>query len=81
MIVWGEGKEEHDQRLRSCLIPIPQSRFKFNRSKCIFTSKSFTVLGHIISANCVKPDPTKVNAILTCLFLILKLVFNTSLDW
>ena len=63
IIVWGATKKEHDQRLRSCLTRIRQSGLKLNRSKCIFTSKSLTFLGHIISADGVKPDPTKVNAI------------------
>ena len=63
IIVWGATKKEHDQRLRSCLTRIRQSGLKLNRSKCIFASKSLTFLGHIISADGVKPDPTKVNAI------------------
>ena len=63
IIVWGATKKEHDQRLRSCLTRIRQSGLKLNQSKCIFTLKSLTFLGHIISADGVKPDPTKVNAI------------------
>ena len=63
IIVWGASKEEHDQRLRSCLSRIRQSGLKLNRNKCIFTAESLTFLGHIISADGVKPDPTKVNAI------------------
>ena len=63
IIVWGASKEEHDQRLRSCLTRIRQSGLKLNRNKCIFTANSLAFLGHIISVDGVKPDPTKVNAI------------------
>ena len=39
------------------------SGLKSNQSKCTFASKSLTFLGHIISADGVKLDPSKVNAI------------------
>ena len=64
IMVWGSSKEEHDQRLRACLTRIRESGLKLNQTKCIFASRSFTFLGHTVSADGLKPDPTKINAIL-----------------
>ena len=63
-MVWGSSKEEHDQRLRACLTRIRESGVKLNQTKCMFASRSLTFLGHTVSADGVKPDPTKINAIL-----------------
>ena len=64
IMVWGSSKEEHDQRLCACLTHIRESGLKLNQTKCIFASRSFTFLGHTLSADGLKPDPTKINAIL-----------------
>ena len=64
IMVWGSSKEEHDQRLRACLTRIRESGVKLNQTKCMFASRSLTFLGHTVSADGVKPDPTKINAIL-----------------
>ena len=64
IIFLGASKEEHDQRLRACLTRIRESGLKLNQSKCIFASKSLTFFGHTVSADGLKPDPTKINAII-----------------
>eukprot|EP00794_Sanderia_malayensis_P014552 gene14552-16054_t len=64
IIVWGASKQEHDQRVRACLTRIRKSGLKLNQGKCIFASKSLTFLGHTVSADGLKPDPTKINAII-----------------
>ena len=63
IIVWGTTKQEHDSRLRSVLTRIRASGLKLNRRKCVIASTSLTFLGHSMSPEGVKPDPTKVEAI------------------
>jgi hypothetical protein len=63
IIVWGTTKEEHDSRLRNVLTQIRASGLKLNPHKCVFGSTSLTFLGHTMSPEGVKPDPSKVEAI------------------
>ncbi|CAB4033003.1 retrotransposon-like family member retr-1 [Paramuricea clavata] len=63
IIVWGETKEIHDQRLKKVLDKIRDSGLKLNHAKCIFGATELTFLGHIMSADGVKPDPRKIEAI------------------
>ncbi|CAB4018481.1 Hypothetical predicted protein [Paramuricea clavata] len=63
IIVWGETKEIHDQRLKKILDKIRDSGLKLNHAKCIFGATELTFLGHIMSADGVKPDPRKIEAI------------------
>ena len=64
IIVWGTTKQEHDLRLRDVLPRIRVSGLKLNRNKCVFAIESLTFLGHTLSANGVKPDLSKVEAIM-----------------
>ena len=63
IIVWGTTKQEHDHRLRDVLTRIRSSGLKLNQSKCVFAAESLTFLGHTLSADGVKPDFLKVEAI------------------
>jgi hypothetical protein len=63
IIVWGTTKQEHDHRLRDVLTRIRSSGLKLNQSKCVFAAESLTFLGHTLSADGVKPDLSKVEAI------------------
>ena len=80
IMVWGSSNEEHDQRLRACLTRIRESGLKLNQTNCIFASRSLTFLGHTVSANGLKPDPTKLNAILDMPGPKSKLIFNVFLE-
>ncbi len=64
IIVWGTTKEEHDSRLRNVLTRIRTSGLKLNPRKCVFGSTSLTFLGHTMSPEGVKPDQSKVVAII-----------------
>ena len=59
----GENKEIHDQRLHKVLAKIKESGLKLNQSKCLFGVSELTFLGHVMSAEGVKPDPKKIEAI------------------
>ena len=63
IIVWGENKEIHDQRLHKVLAKIKESGLKLNQSICLFGVSELTFLGHVMSAEGVKPDPKKIEAI------------------
>ena len=63
MFVWGETKEIHDQRLHKVLAKIKESGLKLDQSKCLFGVTELTFIGHVISAEGVKLDPKKIEAI------------------
>ena len=63
IIVWGNSKEQHDERLKTVFDHIRQSGLKLNAAKCVFGVNELTFLGHVESADGVKPDPKKVEAI------------------
>ncbi|KAK2702515.1 hypothetical protein QYM36_018876 [Artemia franciscana] len=55
--------EEHDPNVRSALIRPREKAVKFNPEKSVFGCKSIPNVGHIISENCIHPDPKKVSAL------------------
>ena len=63
IIIWADTKETHDARVQQVLTRIRDSGLKLNKDKCTFGARELTFLGHIISAEGVKPDPRKVEAI------------------
>lgn len=64
IIIWGKTKEEHDSNLEKVMNRILESGLKLNREKCVFGVTEMTFLGHIVSADGVKPDPEKIKAII-----------------
>ena len=63
ILILGETKQSHDSRLRDVLSRIRSSGLKLNPSKCVFGVNKITYLGHLLTADGVKPDPRKVSAI------------------
>ena len=63
ILVYGSNKDEHDHRLDAVLRTIKASGLKLNRAKCHFRQTEIQFFGHIISADGVKPDNSKVEAI------------------
>lgn len=57
------SEEEHDRRLNAVLRTIKASGLKLNRAKCHFRKKKLQFFGHIISADDIKPDNSKVESI------------------
>ena len=64
LVVWGENVEQHDERLRQVLDRCRERNLKLNREKCHFRVSEIHYMGHVLSADGVKPDPKKVEAIL-----------------
>ena len=64
LVVWGEDVEQHDVRLRHVLDRCRECNLKLNREKCHFRVSEVHYVGHVLSADGVKPDPQKVEAII-----------------
>ena len=63
ILVHADGMEEHDRRLDQALNRLAQTGLKLNREKCEFRKEEISFLGHIVSKDGVKPDPSKLDAI------------------
>lgn len=63
ILVGGRTKEEHDCRLKQVLEICRANGLKLNEAKCSIGMKEVTFLGDVISAEGIKTDPTKVEAI------------------
>ena len=61
--VFGGSQEEHDSRLRAVLARLSETGVTLNSDKCIFSVKSMTYLGHVVSEHGISPDPEKTSAI------------------
>ena len=63
ILVHADGMEEHDRRLDQAPNRLAQTGLKLNREKCEFRKEEISFLGHIVSKDGVKPDPSKLDAI------------------
>lgn len=63
LIVAGRNQQEHDDNLRKLLIRARENNVKFNPDKIQLNRSEVTYLGHIVSADGLKPDPDKIQAI------------------
>ncbi|XP_048004084.1 uncharacterized protein K02A2.6-like [Leguminivora glycinivorella] len=64
IICWGRTKQEHDERLIALLEKARSINLKFNKSKCKIGVEEVTYLGHVFNKNGMKPDCSKVKAII-----------------
>ena len=62
-VVWGKTLQEHDKCLRKVFLTIRESGLKLNKTKCQIRKQSIVFLGHIISSEVIKIDPSKTEAI------------------
>lgn len=63
IIVFGRTFSEHLSRLDEVLLKLSQANLKVKPSKCNLFSEQVQYLGHIISAQGVRADPAKVQAV------------------
>lgn len=61
--VFGSTMEEHNQHLNAVSRTIQQPGLKLNKAKCNFGKSELRYFGHIISAEGVRPDTSKVSAV------------------
>nr|XP_055068361.1 uncharacterized protein LOC129450004 [Misgurnus anguillicaudatus] len=63
ILVWGQTQDEHDRRLHKVLEKAQKAGITLNMDKCELTRHTVKFLGHVISADGVKPDPEKTRAV------------------
>ena len=64
VIVWGRSNEEHDARVSLFLQRCSEIGISLNKEKCRFGLSEIPFMGHVVSNKGLKPDPSKVEAIL-----------------
>ncbi len=63
ILVWGENEQQHDKRLEKVMQRIRERNIKLNPEKCTFKANEVSYMGHLLTADGLKPDPEKVAAI------------------
>ncbi|UYV78619.1 hypothetical protein LAZ67_16002183, partial [Cordylochernes scorpioides] len=63
IVVYAPTFEEHLRRLQLVLSCIQKAGLSLNHKKCLFGSRRITILGHLVDANGIHPDPDKVEAV------------------
>ena len=63
IVVFSDDMEQHLCHLHMVLSKIQQANLTVNLTKCRFCTTQFQYLGHIVSADGIKPDPVKVQAL------------------
>lgn len=63
IIIYSATIEEHCQRLERVLVRLENANLRVNLNKCTFAQQEVRYLGHLVTAEGVKPDPGKVEAV------------------
>jgi transposase InsO family protein len=64
VLVFGKDEVEHDMRLEKVLKYLREAGLTLNKDKCEFKLPEVKFVGHVISAEGIKPDPDKTKAIM-----------------
>lgn len=63
VIIFGNSLKDHNQKLEEVFKRLEKYKLKIKPGKCNLLRKEVNYLGHIITSEGVKPDPTKIKAI------------------
>ncbi|RXN21598.1 Transposon Ty3-I Gag-Pol [Labeo rohita] len=63
LLIWGETKQQHDERLRQVLERARVKNFKLNKERCKVGLEEIKYLGHVFSKEGLKPDQSKIEAV------------------
>ncbi|XP_019155718.1 PREDICTED: uncharacterized protein K02A2.6-like [Ipomoea nil] len=63
ILVYSQNKEEHEKHLRTTLQTLRKHQLYAKFSKCEFWKDNVTFLGHVITKEGIKVDPTKIHAV------------------
>ena len=80
-IITSDKNDKHDRNLLCVLERARKEGVKFNPEKCIFGVPSIPNFGHIITAENIRPDPRKVEALKDLPYPTSKEELITSLEW
>ena len=64
LVIYGKTFEEHCERLEAVLMALDQAGLSLNPEKCTFAVEEIACLGHQVTSNGIRPDPSKLEAIL-----------------
>jgi hypothetical protein len=64
ILVYSKNEEEHEQHLRIILQRLHDHQLYVKFSKCAFWLKEIPFLGHVISAEGIVVDPSKIQEVL-----------------
>ena len=64
ILIWGSNEEEHDRRLEQVLKKCQEVNLKLNKDKCKIKMKKLKYLGHTLTSDGLRPDESKIQAIL-----------------
>ena len=64
ILVYSKDAQEHEQHLRIVLEMLREKKLYAKLSKCDFWLKEVSFLGHIVSAEGIRVDPAKIEAVL-----------------
>ncbi|KAA3477814.1 DNA/RNA polymerases superfamily protein [Gossypium australe] len=64
ILVYSKSEEEHDSHLRVVLQILKEKQLYVKFSKCEFWLSEVTFLGHVVSAEGIRVDPRKIEAVL-----------------
>ncbi|XP_075530161.1 uncharacterized protein LOC142563495 [Dermacentor variabilis] len=63
ILVFGRTRQEHDARLSQVLFRLAKAGITLNQDKCPFGVHEVSFLGVVVSAQGIRPDPGKVEAV------------------
>ena len=61
--MYSKDAQEHEQHLRIVLETLREKKLYARLSKCDFWLKEVSFLGHIVSVEGIRVDPTKIEAV------------------
>jgi len=64
ILVYSKTREEHDEHLRIILQTLREKKLYAKLSKCDFWLNEIAFLGHIVSADGIRVDPKKIEAVM-----------------
>ena len=63
LIIHGETLKEHNENLREVFERLKEYKVQLEPDKCEFLKAELNYLGHVLRAQGVEPDPSKIEAI------------------
>ena len=63
ILVYSKDAQEHEQHLKIVLQTLREKKLYAKHSKCDFWLKEVSFLGHIVSSDGIRVDPTKIEAV------------------
>jgi len=61
--IHSKNLEDHLQHLEAVLAKLREVNLKLNPGKCCFAARSIVFLGHVVSHEGTRPDPSKIDAV------------------